>query len=73
MTSMGPSRSLFDGTASSLQPEEIIGRGLQFHVCTINKSVHMKKRLETYLMIIVYFYPSNDSNFLYLIGIPETI
>ena len=36
-----------------MQPEEIIRRGLEFHVCTINKSAHTKKRLETYLMILV--------------------
>ena len=29
-------------------------RGLQFHVCIINKSARTKKSLETYLMILVY-------------------
>ena len=29
-------------------------RGVDFHVCTINKSTHTKKSLETYLMILVY-------------------
>ena len=28
--------------------------GPEFHVCTINKSAHTKKSLETYLMILVY-------------------
>ena len=28
---------------NSLQPEEITSKGLEFHVCTINKSVHRKK------------------------------
>ena len=28
--------------------------GLEFHVCTLNKSAHTKKNLETYLMILVY-------------------
>ena len=30
-------------------------RGLEFHVCTINKSAHRKKKknLETYVMILV--------------------
>ena len=28
-------------------------RGLEFHVCTINKSAHTKKSWETYLMILV--------------------
>ena len=31
-------------------------RGLEFHVCTINKSAHTKKNLETYLMILVSVY-----------------
>ena len=42
-TSMGPSRSCWNSTASALQPEEIFQRGLEFHVCTINKSGHTKK------------------------------
>ena len=29
-------------------------RGREFHVCTINKSAHTKKSLETYLMILIY-------------------
>ena len=28
--------------------------GLDFHLCTINKSAHTKKSLETYLMINVF-------------------
>ena len=32
----------------------LLRRGLKFHVCTINKSAHTKKFLETYLMILVY-------------------
>ena len=31
-----------------------IRRGLEFHVCTINKSAHTKKCLETYSMILVF-------------------
>ena len=31
----------------------LLRRGLQFHACTINKSAHTKKSLETYLMILV--------------------
>ena len=31
----------------------LLRRGLEFHVCTINKSAHTKKSLETYLMILV--------------------
>ena len=33
----------------------LLRRGLEFHVCTINKSAHTKKVLETYLMILVIF------------------
>ena len=32
---------------------KLLRGGLEFHVCTINKSTHMKKNLETYLMILV--------------------
>ena len=39
-TSMGPSRSCWTSTTSPLQLEEITSK---FHVCTINKSAHMKK------------------------------
>ena len=41
-TSMGPSRICWNSTTSGLQPEEIVRRGLDFHVCTINKSAHTK-------------------------------
>ena len=40
---MGPSRSYWNGTTSALQPERLLRRGLEFHVCTINKSAHTKK------------------------------
>ena len=39
-TSMGPSRSCWNGT-SALQ--RLLRRGLEFHVFTINKSAHTKK------------------------------
>ena len=43
-TSIGPCRSCLNGTTSALQPEEITSRGgLEFNVCTINKSAHTKK------------------------------
>ena len=42
-TSMGPSRSWWNGTTSALQPEEITLKGTRVHVCTINKSAHTKK------------------------------
>ena len=51
-TSMGPSRSCWNGTTSALQPEENTSKGLEFHVCAINKSAHTKKSLETYLIIL---------------------
>ena len=31
----------------------LLRRGLEFHVCTINKSAHTKKHLETYRMPLV--------------------
>ena len=34
----------------------LLRRGLEFHVCTMKKSAHIKKSLETYLMILVYLY-----------------
>ena len=37
---MGPSRSCWDGTTSR---RRLLRRGLEFHVCTINKSVYPKK------------------------------
>ena len=41
--SMGPSRICWNGTTSALQPEGLLRRGLQFHVCTINKNAHTEK------------------------------
>ena len=32
----------------------LLRRGLEFNVCTINKSAHTKKCLETYLIILIY-------------------
>ena len=53
---MGPSRNCWNGTIA-LQPGEITSKGLEFHVCTINKSGPYKKSLETYLMIVyIYIY-----------------
>ena len=34
----------------------LLRMGLEFHVCTINKSAHTKKNLETYRMPLVYIY-----------------
>ena len=40
---MGPFRSCWNSTTSALQPEEITSKGVEFHVCTINKSAIQKK------------------------------
>ena len=40
---LGRCRSCWNGTTRALQPEDILRRGLEFHVCTINKSAHTKK------------------------------
>ena len=40
--------------------------GLEFHVCTINKSTHTKS-LETYLMIIVTDTCDSVTNYLFLL------
>ena len=39
----------------------LIRRGLEFHVCTINKSAHTEKSLETYLMMFVCTKVTNRS------------
>ena len=55
-TSMGPSRSCWNGTTSALQPEEITSKGTSF-MCVLSIKVPIgKKSLETYLMILVYIY-----------------
>ncbi len=63
---MGPGRSCWNGTKSALQPGEIFRRGLEFHVCTINKSAH-KKRFgnffndsRIYIYIYIYSHPQTD-------------
>ena len=40
---MGPSRSCWNGTANHCSRRRLLGRGLEFHMCTINKSAHTKK------------------------------
>ena len=53
-TSMGHSRSCWNGT-SALQLEEITSKWTRvLCVCTIHKSAHTKKSLETYRMHLVY-------------------
>ena len=50
---MGASRSCWNGTTSAFQPEEITSKGLEFHVCTINKKCPYEKSLGTYRMHLV--------------------
>ena len=42
-TSMEPSRSFWNGTKVHYNRRRLLQRGLEFHVCTINKSAHTKK------------------------------
>ena len=42
-TSMGPSRSCWNGRTGALQPRGLLRMGLEFHVCTINESAHTKE------------------------------
>ena len=57
-TSTRPSRSCWNGTASALQPEEILQRGLEFHVRTINKSAHTKMSGNFLCAPCIYIYIS---------------
>ena len=41
--SIEPSRSFWKGTNVHCSRRRFLGRGLEFHVCTINKIAHMKK------------------------------
>ena len=56
-TSMGPSRSYWNGTTSGLQPEKITTKGTRVSCvyCKL-KCPYEKKSLETYFMILVYIY-----------------
>ena len=42
-TSMGTSRSCWNGNTSALLPGRLLERELEFNVCTINKIAHTKK------------------------------
>ena len=53
-TSMGPSRSCWDGTTSALQPEEITLKGTRVSCVYYQQKCPYEKSLETYLMILVY-------------------
>ena len=50
----GAFQKLFGTVQVHWSRRRLFRKGLEFHVCTINKSAHMKKNLETYLMILVY-------------------
>ena len=56
--SLGPARSCWNGT-SALQPGRLLRRVVEFHVCTINKSAHSKKSLETYLVSCISLSATN--------------
>ena len=55
-TSMGPSRSCWNGRTSTLQPEEITLKITCSFMCVLSKKCPYEKSLETYLMILVYIY-----------------
>ena len=52
-TSMGLSRSCWNGTTSALQPEEITSKGTRVSCVYYQWKCPYKKSLETYLMILV--------------------
>ena len=58
-TSMGPSRSCWNGTTSALQPEELTLKGTRVSCVLSIKVPIRKKSLETYLMILVHIYKEN--------------
>ena len=55
-TSMGPSRSCWNGTTSALQAEEKTSKGTRAPCVYYQKKCPYEKNLETYLMILVYIY-----------------
>ena len=55
-TSMGPSRSCWNGTISAFQPEEITSKGSRVSYVYYQEKCTYEKSLETYLMILVYIY-----------------
>ena len=57
-TSMGPSRSCWNGTTSALLPGEDTSKGTRIScIDSISIKVPIRKNLETYLMIHVYICP----------------
>ena len=65
LTSMGPSRSCWNGKKKQCS-RRLLRRGLDFHVCTSNKSAHTKKSwnllwtpyLSIYLSTLIYMHQS---------------
>ena len=55
MTSMGPSRSSWNGTTSVLQPEEITLKGTRVSCVYYQSKCPYEKSLETYLMILILY------------------
>ena len=53
-TSMGPSRSCWNGATSALQPEEIISKGTRVSCVYYQYKCPYEKSLETYRMHLVY-------------------
>ena len=52
-TSVGPSRSCWNGTTSALHPKEIISKGTRVSCMYYWEKCPYEKSLETYLMILV--------------------
>ena len=55
-TSMGPSRSCWNGTTSALQLKEIPSKGTRVSCVSYQWKCPYEKSVETYLMILVYIY-----------------
>ena len=53
-TSMGPSRSCWNGTTSALQPEQITSKGTRVSCVYYQWNCPYEKSLETYRMRLVY-------------------
>ena len=60
-TSMGPSRSCWNGTTSALQLEEITSKGIRVSWVYYQQKCPYEKSLEIYRMHVVYMYVCNHS------------
>ena len=65
ITSMGPSRSYWNGTTSSLQPEEITSNGTRVSCVYYQQKCSYEKRLETYRMHLVLLMEDGLSKFMH--------